>query len=67
VRQKVGRIIVAGITKEVTFEPVEGPINDPIDGAYGAKYDGGPHLSWMLGAAPRSATVKVMPRKKERR
>jgi len=67
VRQKVGRIIVAGITKEVTFEPVEGPINDLIDGAYGAKYDGGPHLSWMLGAAPRSATVKVMPRKKERR
>jgi len=35
VRQKVGRIIVAGITKEVTFEPVEGPINDLIDGAYG--------------------------------
>jgi hypothetical protein len=38
VRQKAGRIIVAGMTKEVTFEPVEGPINDRIDDAYRAKY-----------------------------
>jgi hypothetical protein len=26
-RQRAGRITAAGITKEVTFEPVEGPIN----------------------------------------
>src|SRR5271156_4980656 len=32
--QKAGRIIAAGITKEVTFEPVSGPINDRIDDAY---------------------------------
>jgi hypothetical protein len=31
VRQKAGRIIAAGITKEVTFEPVDRPINSPIE------------------------------------
>jgi hypothetical protein len=31
VRQKAGRIIAAGLTKEVTFVPVNGPINDRID------------------------------------
>src|ERR1700734_4089201 len=40
IRQKAGRIIAAGMTKEVTFEPVEGPgneqINDRIDNAYRA-------------------------------
>jgi hypothetical protein len=30
VRQRAGRITAAGMTKEVTFEPVEGPINDLI-------------------------------------
>ena len=30
VRQKAGRIIAAGMTKEVTFEPVDGSINDLI-------------------------------------
>ena len=33
VRQKAGRIIAAGMTKEVDFQPVEGPINDLIDDA----------------------------------
>lgn len=37
VRQKAGRITAAGITREVTFEPVDGPINDRIDDAYRAK------------------------------
>ena len=61
VRQKAGRITAAGTTKEVTFEPVEGPINERIDDAYRAKYDGSPYLSPMIGARVRSATVKVMP------
>jgi hypothetical protein len=61
-QQKAGRITAAGMTKEVTFEPVEGPINDRIDDAYRAKYDGSPYLSPMIGARARSATVKVMPR-----
>ncbi len=33
-RQKAGRIKIAGITKEVEFEPVDGPINERIDEAY---------------------------------
>jgi hypothetical protein len=62
VRQKAGRIIAAGMTKEVTFEPVEGPINDRIDDAYRAKYQDNPYLSPMIAARARAATVKVMPR-----
>ena len=50
------------MTKEVTFEPVDGPINDLVDDAYRAKYHGSPYLSPMIGARARSATVKVMPR-----
>jgi hypothetical protein len=62
VRQKAGRIIAAGITKEVTFEAVDGPINDRIDDAYRAKYHASSYLGTMIGARPRSATIKVMPR-----
>ena len=62
VRQKAGRITAAGMTKEVTFEPVDGPISDDIDDAYRAKYRRSKFLSPMIGACARSATVKVMPR-----
>jgi hypothetical protein len=62
VRQKAGRITAADRTKEVTFEPVDGPINDRIDDAYRAKYRGCPYLASMVGARARSATVQVMPR-----
>ncbi len=61
-RQKAGRITAAGITKEVTFEPVDGPANDLIDDAYRAKYKSSPYLGAMIGARARSATVKVIPR-----
>jgi hypothetical protein len=56
-----GRITVAGMTKEVTFEPVEGALNDLIDDAYRAKYHGSPYLGSMISARARSATVKVTP------
>jgi hypothetical protein len=62
VRQKAGRIIAAGMTKDVTFEPVDGPVNDRIDGAYLAKYCSSPYLKPMIGTRARSATVKIMPR-----
>jgi hypothetical protein len=62
VRQKAGRITAAGITKEVAFEPVDGPINGRIDDAYRAKYRGSPYLDPMIGARARSATVKIAPR-----
>lgn len=61
-RQKAGRITAAGMTREVTFKPVEGPINDQIDDAYRAKYQGSPYLDSMISARARSATVEVMPR-----
>jgi len=61
-RQKAGRIIAAGMTKEVNFEPVDGPIHDLIDGAYRAKYGGSQYLNSMIGARARSATIRVMPR-----
>src|SRR6266403_2699964 len=64
VRQKAGRIIAAGLTKEVTFAPVEGPINDRIDDAYRAKYHASPYLGAMIGTPARSATVKIMPRER---
>jgi hypothetical protein len=60
VGQKAGRIKAAGMTKDVTFEPVEGPINDRIDEAYRANCKGSPCLRPMIGASARSATVRVM-------
>jgi hypothetical protein len=62
VRQKAGRITAAGMTKEVTFEPVEGSINDGIDDAYREKYHDSPYLGPMISPRARSATVEVMPR-----
>jgi len=62
VRRKAGRITAVGITKEVTFDAVDGAIINRIDGAYRAKYRGSPYLSPMVGARARSATIKVMPR-----
>jgi hypothetical protein len=61
-RQKAGRIITAGMIKEVTVEPVDGAINDEVDTAYRAKYKNSPYLSPMIGKRARSATVRVMPR-----
>jgi len=61
-RQKAGRISAAGITKEVSFDPVNGDMNDRIDDAYRAKYKGSPYLKPMIGELARSATVKVIPR-----
>ena len=61
IRLKAGQIAAAGMTREVIFEPVDGPINDRIDEAYRAKYKGSPYLNPMIVARARSATVKVMP------
>jgi hypothetical protein len=52
--------------KEVTFEPVDGPINDRVDDAYRAKYRGNPYLDPMISPRARAATVKVMPRETDR-
>jgi hypothetical protein len=60
--KKFGRITAAGMTKDVLFEPVDNSINDRVDEAYREKYRGSPYLNPMIGARPRSATVKVTPR-----
>jgi hypothetical protein len=62
-QQKRGRITAAGITKDVTFEPVDGSINDRIDDAYRAKYKTSPYVQPMISKRTRSATVKIEPSK----
>ncbi len=66
VRQRAGRITAAGMTKEVTFEPVGGPIDDRVDDAYRAKYGGSPYLPPMITGRPRASTIKVRPRDENR-
>lgn len=61
VKRRKGRIIVAGMSKEVDFDPADGPINDRVDDAYQAKYRNNPYLGAMIGARARLATVKVTP------
>jgi hypothetical protein len=61
-RQRGGRIRVAGMTRDVSFDPVVGPINDHIDDAYSAKYRSSPYLVAMKNGTARSATVKVSPK-----
>jgi hypothetical protein len=60
--QGAGRVIAAGITKEVAFERVEGVLNDVIDAAYRSKYEGSPYVDAMVGQQTRAATVKIVPR-----
>ncbi|HEY9165358.1 MAG TPA: DUF2255 family protein [Candidatus Kryptonia bacterium] len=62
IRQRAGRITAAGITKEVSFQPVKSAINDRIDEAYREKYGRSKYLSSMIGQRARSATIKISPR-----
>ena len=61
-QQSAGRITAAGMTKEVSFEPVEGSIQERIDEAYRAKYRTSDYLAPMIGPRARAATVKIVPR-----
>ncbi|HTW29089.1 MAG TPA: DUF2255 family protein [Acetobacteraceae bacterium] len=60
--QRAGRITAAGSTRDVTFEPCEGPLNDRVDEAYRAKYGSSPYLQAMIGARARAATIRITPR-----
>jgi hypothetical protein len=60
--QKAGRITAAGMDRIVEFEPIEGWINDLIDGAYQTKYGSSQYLRSMIGDRARQATVKITPR-----
>lgn len=62
ITQRAGRITAAGHTVDVSFTPVaDTALNDEIDAAYQRKYAGSPYLQPMLGAGPRSATVRIEP------
>ena len=64
VRQKAGRITAAGMTKEVTFEPVDGPINDRVDDAYRTKYQryGASYVDPLFTPGAKAATLELVPR-----
>jgi hypothetical protein len=61
-KQEAGRITAGGLTKEVTFETIDGPINDAIDNAYRAKCRDSPYLKSMISPQTRAATVRISPR-----
>lgn len=61
-RQKAGRVLAGGLTKEIAFEPVDADINDRIDEAYRVKYRSSSYLDPMIGARARAATVRIIPR-----
>jgi hypothetical protein len=46
VKQKAGRITVAGVTMDVSFYPGTGTENNSIDEAYRKKYKGSPYLKF---------------------
>lgn len=60
-KQRSGRIIAAGKTINVRFEPVSGAINDSIDEAYRAKYSRSRYLAPMISERSRAATVRILP------
>jgi hypothetical protein len=61
-RQRAGRIVAAGMMRDVTFAPVEGAINDRIDEAYRVKYAKCAYLAPMIGARMHGVTVRISPR-----
>ena len=61
-KQKAGRIIAAGLTMEVGFEPVARSQKEAIDDAYRAKYRESPYLKPMISDRASAATVRIMPR-----
>lgn len=63
VRERAGRIEAAGMTKDVTFEPVDDEaLKSRIDEAYQAKYEGSPYLDPMISERARAVTVRILPR-----
>lgn len=59
-----GRISIAGITRDVIFEPVDKKsMIEQIDEEYKKKYQNHEQLKWLLSESARSATLKVVPTK----
>ncbi|MEW1718117.1 DUF2255 family protein [Streptomyces sp. NPDC093109] len=62
IRQKAGRVRVAGTYHEVIFEPADSGVDAAVDAAYEEKYPGSSAVPIMRGDGPRSATVRISPR-----
>ncbi|HEN3615979.1 TPA: DUF2255 family protein [Yersinia enterocolitica] len=60
-REKAGKIVAAGMTKEVRFEHVTGAANEQIDNAYKAKYQGSRYLGHMVSDGSKNATIRIVP------
>ncbi|MDR5881929.1 DUF2255 family protein [Caballeronia sp. LZ032] len=59
--QRGGRIRVAGMTRDVSFESAANALNDRVDDAYGIKYRNSWYLNSMASRQARYATVKISP------
>ncbi len=57
--QRAGKIEAAGLVKKVSFEAVNGSINEKIDDAYRKKYSNSPYLQSMISERAKAATVRV--------
>jgi len=62
VTQKAGQIKAAGVIDDVSFEAVDGSLNDRVDAAYSAKYASSPYLKPMVSERAVAATVRIAPR-----
>lgn len=60
--QKAGKIVAAGMNRQVSFQPVSGAINDQIDAAYRKKYASSSYLAPMISERSRAATVLILPK-----
>jgi hypothetical protein len=60
-KQKPGRITAAGMTRDVVFALVQGPLLDRIDEAYRLKYRDSRYLEPMIGTRARAATMEIRP------
>lgn len=58
-KQKAGKIVAAGMTRQVHFEPVTGEVNRRIDEAYQKKYKGSQYVQAMMSDRAREATVRI--------
>ena len=62
VAQRAGRVRVADVADEVTFEAAGSTDEAAIDAAYEAKYPGSSAVPVMQGDGPKSASVLISPR-----
>lgn len=52
----------AGMTKDVTFEMVQGNINDLINEAYKEQYSKSQYMPLMIESRAKAATVRIVPK-----